>query len=189
MPIFKSGCKLLVNNYLPISLLPSLSKILEKLIKSRLLKLFGEQDVIYDYQFGFRNNHSVVYALLDVTSLCYDSIQTQKFTTLLLMDFQKAFDTASHKILLKKLYHYGVRGLAYTLMKSYLSERNQYVSLIVFNMNIAWSLHIYVLNSDGPIGGGNGGPGGPGPSPFFQVDPEGALIYGGSNYSYSIASA
>ena len=129
MPIFKSGSKLLVNNYRPISLFPSLSKILEKLIKSRLLKFCGEHDVIYDYQYGFRNNHSVVHALLNVTSLCYDSIQTQKFTALLLMDFQKAFDTVSHKILLKKLYHYGVRGPAYTLMESYLSERNQNISL------------------------------------------------------------
>ena len=45
------------------------------------------------------------------------------------MDFQKACDTVSHKILLKKLYHYGVRGPAYTLIESYLSERNQYASL------------------------------------------------------------
>ena len=70
-----------------------------------------------------------MHALLDVTILCYDSIQAQKFTALLLMDFQKAFDTVSHKILVKKLYHYGVRSPAYTLMESYLSERNQYVSL------------------------------------------------------------
>ena len=53
----------------------------------------------------------------------------QKFTALLLMDFQKAFNTVSHKILLNKLHHNGVRGPAYTLMKSYLSERNQYLSL------------------------------------------------------------
>ena len=68
MPIFKYGSKLLVNYYRSISLLPSLSEILEKLIKSRVLKFFGEHDVIYDYQYGFRNNQSVVHALLDVTS-------------------------------------------------------------------------------------------------------------------------
>ena len=99
MPIFQSGSKLLVYNYRPISLLPSLSKFLEKLIKSRLLKFFGEHDVTYDYHYGLRINYSVVHALLDVTSLCHDSIQTLKFTALLLMDFQKVFDTILHKIL------------------------------------------------------------------------------------------
>ena len=127
VPVFKTGSKDLVNNYRPISLLPHLSKVLEKLIKSRFLKFLDKHNVLYNYQYGFRNKHSVVHSLLDVTSLSYDSIQNKNYTALLLMDFRKAFDTVSHKILLNKLYHYGIRGPAHKLMESYLSERKQYV--------------------------------------------------------------
>ena len=77
IPVFKSGNKRLVNNYRPISLLPCLFKVLEKLIKTRFPKFFDKQHILYkcQYRYGFRKNHSVVHALLDVTSDCYDSIQ------------------------------------------------------------------------------------------------------------------
>ena len=77
----------------------------------------------------FQKNHSVVHALLDVTSDCYDSIQEKKYSALLLMDFRKAFDTVSHKILLKKLFHDGIRGRAHSSIESYLTECKQYVSI------------------------------------------------------------
>ena len=108
IPILKSGSKHQVNNYRPISLLPSLSKILEKLIKIRLVRFFKKQNMFYD----FMEKHSVIHALLDVTSLGYDAIQDKNFSALLLMDFRKAFDTVPHKTLLQKLYHYGIRGPA-----------------------------------------------------------------------------
>ena len=78
IPVFKSGNKQLVNNYRPISLLPRLSKVLEKLIKTRFLKFFDKLHTLYNHQYGFRKNHSVVHALLDVTSDCYDLIQEKK---------------------------------------------------------------------------------------------------------------
>ena len=112
IPIFKSGNKNLVSYYCPISLLTTLSKILEKLIKGRLVKFFDKHNIWYEYQYGFRVKHSVSHALLDVSSLCYDSIQNKLHTAMLFMDLRKAFDTVSHKILLHKLYHYGIRGLA-----------------------------------------------------------------------------
>ena len=68
-----------------------------------------------------------MHALLDVTFFSYDAIQNKQTTTLLLMDFTKAFDTVSHEILMHKLYHYGIRGPAYELIASYLSRRNQFV--------------------------------------------------------------
>ena len=105
-PIFKSGNKHLVQNYRPISLLPCLSKVLEKLIKSRLLKFLTKHTILYDLQYGFREKHSVLHALLDVTSFSYDAIQNKQTTALLLMDFTKAFDTVSHEILKHKLYYY-----------------------------------------------------------------------------------
>ena len=129
IPVLISGNKELLNNYRPISFLPCLSKVLKKLIKTRFLKFFDKQKILYGHQYGFRKNHSVVHALLDVTSLIYNSIQDKKYSALLFNGFRKAFDTMSHKILLQKLYHYGVRGPAHLLIESYLTERKQYVSI------------------------------------------------------------
>ena len=93
---FQRSCK---QYYRPISLLLSSSKVLEKLIKTRLLKYFEKHKIFYDYQYGFRNKHSIVHALLDVPSLSYDAKQNSQFAALL-MDLRKAFDSVSHKILL-----------------------------------------------------------------------------------------
>ena len=111
VPIFKTGNKNSVNNYRPISLLPSLSKVPENLIKICFVKFFDKYNILYDYQYGFREGHSVLHSLLDVTSFGYDSIQNKENITMLLMDLRKAFDTVSHNILLQKLYHYGIRGI------------------------------------------------------------------------------
>ena len=129
VPIFKSGNKQVVKNYRPISLFPTLSKILEKLIKTRLIKFFDKYQVLYEFQYGFREKHSVLHALLDVNVFALDAIQSKQQTALLLMDVSKAFDTVSHNILLQKLYHYGIRGIAYKLLESYLSFRNQFASV------------------------------------------------------------
>jgi len=66
---------------------------------------------------------------MDVTTLTCDQIQNKAYTSLLFMDLLKAFDTVSHKILLKKLHHYEIRGPAYDLIKSYLTSRQQFVSI------------------------------------------------------------
>ena len=83
---------------------------------------------MYANQYGFRNNHSVNHALLDVVTNCYDALHCSQHTALLFMDLGKAFDTVSHKILLYKLHHYGIRGSAYALIKNYLTSRNQFVT-------------------------------------------------------------
>ena len=127
--IYKPGSKNLVNNYCPISLLPCLSKVVEKVIKNKLVSFLEKQKIFYDYQYGFREKRSVLHALLDVITPGYDAIEQNKFRALLLMDLRKACDTVSHRILLHKLLHYGIRGPAYTLIESYLSDRQQFVSI------------------------------------------------------------
>ena len=116
------------NNYRPISLFPSLSKILEKLIKICLLKFFDKHQVLYENQYGFREKYSTLHALLDVTSETNNAIQRNHYTVLMFIDLRKAFDSVFHKILLQKLYHYGIRGPAHKLIESYLTSRYQFVS-------------------------------------------------------------
>ena len=127
--IFKSGNRSFTGNYRPISLLPSLSKVLEKLVKNRLIFFFDKHNILYNYQYCFREKHSVLHALLGATSLGYDAIQNKKHSAFLFMDLRKAFDTVSHKILLQKLSHYGIRGPAYKLIENYLHSRQQFVTI------------------------------------------------------------
>ena len=105
IPVYKTGNKQHRNNYRPISLLPSLSKVFKKLIKTRLEKFFKRNKIFYDNRHGFKEKHSVIHALLDAISLSYDAIQNNRFSGLLLMDFRKAFAMVSHDILLQKLCH------------------------------------------------------------------------------------
>ena len=128
IPIFKSGSREILGNYRPIALLSNLSKILEKLIKIRFDNFFSKNKVLYANQYGFRNNQSINHTLLDIVTNCYDALHCSQHTALLFMDLCKAFDTVSHKILLHKLYHYSIRELAYTLIKNYLTSRNQFVT-------------------------------------------------------------
>ena len=138
--------KKLINYYCSISLLFYLSKFLKKLIKSRFIM----HGVLHDFQCGFRQNHSVTQALLDVTVLTYDSIQNKCYTALLLMVLLKTFDTLSHKILLHKWQYCSIRGPAYTLVESYLSSRNHIVSInnissSLENIKIGVSARVYSM--------------------------------------------
>ena len=127
LPLFKSGDKDCINNYRPISILPIFSKIFEKLIQSRLIKFFDKEKVLYDGQFGFRKKRSTIQALNVSISNVINSLEKRHKSLGIFIDFSKAFDTIKHSILLEKLYHYGIRGVAWNLMKSYLNNRRQYV--------------------------------------------------------------
>ena len=110
IPLYKSGDKRDIINYRPISLLPVLSKIFEKLIHSRLTKLFDDNNVIYNKQFGFRKMHSTIHALNTAVTQIINSLNKNNVVLGIFLDFSKAFDTVKHHILLKKLEHYGIRN-------------------------------------------------------------------------------
>ena len=133
IPVFKKGSRLQVSNYRPISLLSNINKILEKLVYSRLYKFLSDKNCFYNYQFGFRAKHSVNHALIDITENIRHALDNKKFACGVFVDFQKAFDTVNHGILIEKLKYYGVRGVANSWFKSYLTSRSQFVSLSGFN--------------------------------------------------------
>ena len=78
---------------------------------------------------GFRPGRSCEHALLNAQNYILDSLNKRQVSLLLLIDFSKAFDMVEHSILLKKLEHYGIRGIVLNWLKSYLSNRQQFVSV------------------------------------------------------------
>ena len=130
VPIFKNkGSPTEVSNYRPISLLSNLDKIIEKLISKRLVEFLDKHQLISKQQFGFRSKHSTEHALLSLTETIRKSLDSGQFTCGVFIDLQKAFDSVDHDILISKLQHYGIRGIASTWFRSYLSKRKQFVEI------------------------------------------------------------
>ena len=127
-PIFKKDNKECIENYRPVSTLPIFGKIFEKIIYKRLYTFFTANGVLHDNQFGFRKGHSTKHALHESVETINKSLLLGKHVLGIFIDLSKAFDTLDHSTLLCKLENYGVRGNALLLLKSYLSERLQYVS-------------------------------------------------------------
>ena len=128
IPLYKTGKPNNLTNYRPISILTCFSKIIEKLIHKRLSSFFDKHSILAKTQYGFQAGKSTSHAILDVLTTAYEHINNHEYTGPILLDFKKAFDTVSHSILLYKLEHYGIRGVANKLLKSFLSDRSQFVS-------------------------------------------------------------
>ena len=129
LPIFKKGSKSLVSNYRPISVLSCINKIFEKLLAKRIYSFLEKQNVLYEFQYGFRTGHSTTHALIEITDRIKLAINNNELMCGIFLDLSKAFDTVNHKILLSKLEYYGFRGPVHNLLKSYLTNRKQYVKI------------------------------------------------------------
>lgn len=129
-PVYKKGNPELLGNYRPVSTLPIFGKIFEKVIYSRIYKYALSQNLLNENQFGFRQSHSTCHAVNFSVSLVQEALKKNKHVIGIFVDLSKAFDTIDHKILLKKLERYGIRGVSNSLIESYLSGRVQYTHVL-----------------------------------------------------------
>lgn len=128
-PIHKSGDRDCVNNYRPISILPTLSKILERIINKQLVNYLESKNLLSQAQFGFRAKRSTADAVSELTNYIVNNIDSKRKTIGIFLDLAKAFDTVSVPILLTKLESLGVRDLQLELLKDYLTDRTQCVKI------------------------------------------------------------
>ena len=118
-----------MQNYRPISLLPVISKIFEKVVFHQLYEYFETNNLFNPNQYGFRKNYSTELALLHFTDKIINELDKSNTPLALFLDLSKAFDTLNFKILLDKLTYYGISTKCLTWFNSYLVNRKQYVQM------------------------------------------------------------
>ncbi|MBS0018978.1 MAG: reverse transcriptase family protein [Candidatus Sulcia muelleri] len=129
IPIHKRGPRDDCANYRPISIVPTLSKVLERLIHEQLSSFLESNKLLSKNQYGFRPNHSTVEATQDLILNCFEGLENNLNVLFRSFDMSKAFDTVSHHILLDKMYFYSIDNSVVQFLRSYLNNRWQSVFL------------------------------------------------------------
>ena len=106
-PIYKKGSLTEAYDYRPISLLPLISKVIEKVIHDQTSAFLNSRNLLYNYQSGFRKNHSTDFCLSFLNDKILKGFDQGLITGMILINLQKVFDTIDHDILLQKLYAIG----------------------------------------------------------------------------------
>ena len=126
--LFKGGDNSKADNFRPISVLPTLNKVFEKLLHAQLTAFLNENEILSKQQFGFRKKHSTSHAVSCLHEKLVHNYEKGDMSAVLFIDLKSAFDTIDIDILLQKLEHYGFRNNVLSLLKSYLLDRKQYVN-------------------------------------------------------------
>ena len=127
--VFKAGERDYLNNYRPISVLLTTARVSEKLIYKQLYDYFIGNNPLGNKQYGFRSLHSTALASGNLTDTWLLNIDNGKMNSVVFPDIKKAFDTVDHKILIDKLYFYGVVEQELGFLRSHLTDRAQCCSV------------------------------------------------------------
>lgn len=128
-PIFKKGDSKILDSYRPVALLPSFSKIVEKVIFKQLIKYLEEHNILNEKQFGFRQGRSTQMAVFELVNELLGALDGSQTVYGVFCDLSKAFDSVNHKLLLAKLEYYGINGTPLKLFETYLYKRFQRVKI------------------------------------------------------------
>ena len=129
IPLFKSGDRTYMDNYRPIALLSTFSKILEKIVCKRLSDYLEKNELLSKFQFGFRKEHSTVHPRVHFMKKITNALENKLHAIAIFCDLRKAFDSCNHNILLNKLRGLGLSGTTLLWFKNYLKNRKQFVFL------------------------------------------------------------
>ena len=139
--LYKSKERYMVTNYRPISLLITMSKILEKVVYCRVYNFLVETEQLYQSQYGFRTGHSCQNAISELIGNILKNQEENKLTIGVFIDLSKAFDTLSHDILLRKLQKYGIRGTPLKWFESYLENRSMRIKILSSTGTLEYSAY------------------------------------------------
>ena len=127
IPLYKKNEKDMFNNYRPISLLPSISKVFERIVYNQLFDYLTVNGILFNSQYGFRKSHSTEMATIELIDSLLQNLDSGKLPISIFLDLSKAFDTLDHNILFTKLEHYGINRTPLSWLTSYLTDRLQFV--------------------------------------------------------------
>lgn len=129
VPIYKDHKHTDPNNYRPITITNTISKIIEKIMKKRLVNYLTSNRLLNEDQYGFRKGSNTLFAIMNILHRAYKAIDNKEKVGIIFLDLSKAFDMVDHELLLNKLETLGIRGLVYNWFKTYLIGREQYVQI------------------------------------------------------------
>ena len=126
--VYKKGMSADMDNYRPISVLPVVSKVLERVVHHQLHSFLSEHKLLSPFQCGFRRNHSTEFAAIAFSDYIRRGMDLGLLTRAVFIDLRKAFDSVDHEILISKLESYGLKDIELDWFRNYLTDRKQLVS-------------------------------------------------------------